>query len=117
MCQSVVHISCHKQCAPTINGKGLHCAEEVQRLQSHHLCVVLMISYAVTHMAGQHCPGPDPNPEPERDLHHRNLDLNLAVACRAGKSQWLFLLYESFFFIAFFCLAFLALQFKNHSKR
>jgi hypothetical protein len=43
--------------------------------------------------------------------------LTLAFACCIGKSQWLFLLYESFFFVAFFCLAFLALQYKNHSKR
>lgn len=35
----------------------------------------------------------------------------------SGKSMWLFLLYESFFFVAFFALAFLALAFVNHQKR
>ena len=43
--------------------------------------------------------------------------LDAALVVITGKSQWLFLLYESFFFMAFFGLAFLALQFKNHAKR
>ena len=38
-------------------------------------------------------------------------------AFAAGKSTWLFLLYESFFFVAFFCLAFCAMAFVNHQKR
>ena len=39
------------------------------------------------------------------------------VAAYVGKKKWLFLLYESFFFLAFFVGAFLALRFRNYQKR